>query len=384
MTKVMLLGGGELGREIVISLKRLGCRVVVVDSYDGAPAMQVADLFEVADMLDYDHLMEVIRVHDPDYIVPEIEAINTEALLICQDNGYDVVPSARAVDLTMNRDRIRDRAAELGIRTAKFDYAESEEQLVEIYNQFQSKVVVKPVMSSSGKGQTVVDVDDEISIRSAWHQAMERMRGDRPRVIIEEFIDFDYEITLLTVQQNEQVMFCNPIVHFQKNGDYQWSEQDDFADNPSVVIKARQIAKQITSDLTGNGIFGVEFFVTKDGEVIFSELSPRPHDTGMVTMYTQDLSQFDLHARAFLNLPIPQIVQIRGGASHVVCADAAYDNYNVEGVQDALSICGTDVRVFNKPMTYKNRRMAVVLAPTVQIAQQAASRISIVPSEDCD
>lgn len=382
MNKILVLGGGELGREVVISAKRLGCEVVVLDSYQGAPAMQVADQWQVVDMLNYDQLLDAIYTHEPDYIVPEIEAINTDALLVCQDNGYDVVPSARAVDITMNRDKIRDRAAELGIRTAKFDYAESEEQLVEIYNQFDCKVVVKPVMSSSGKGQSVVEVDDELSIRSAWHQAIECMRGDRPTVIIEEFIDFDYEITLLTVQQNDHVMFCNPIIHFQKNGDFQWSMQDELADSKSVVIKARQIAKQITSDLTGNGIFGVEFFVTKDKEVIFSELSPRPHDTGMVTMYTQDLSQFDIHVRAFLNLPIPQIVQTRGGASHVVCADAAYEDYKIEGIENALSICGTDIRVFNKPITYKNRRMAVVLAPTIAIAEQAASRIDIVPNDD--
>ena len=380
MKKIMLLGSGELGRELTISLKRLGCDVTACDNYDYAPAMQVADRKAIFNMLDGDQLQEHIRAINPDLVVPEVEAIDTERLLQLVEKGptdFHVVPTARAVNLTMNRDRIRQRAVELGIETAKHCYADNEEDLVKSYNEFGCKVVVKPVMSSSGKGQTIVEADDEIGIRTAWHTAVEKMRGDRPIVIIEEFIDFDYEITLLTVKQkNDLTLFCPAIVHEQEDGDYKRSYQMNDIPTP-VESQARKIAKTITDDLGGAGLFGVEFFVTKDGNVLFSELSPRPHDTGMVTLYTQNLSEFDLHARAILGLPIPSIELLRTGASHAICADAAYEEYEIQGVESAMAIQDVDVRIFGKPLTYKNRRMAVVLGPTISVVNEAAKRVKI-------
>lgn len=377
MKKIMLLGSGELGRELTISLKRLGCDVTACDNYDRAPAMQVADRKAIFNMLDADQLRHHIDAIQPDLIVPEVEAINTE--LLVEMSNINVVPNARAVNLTMNRDRIRNRAVELGLETAQFKYADNEEDLVNIYNHFACKVVVKPVMSSSGKGQTIVDADDEIGIRTAWHTAVEKMRGDRPTVIIEQFIDFEYELTILTVRQHDgTVMFCPAIVHEQEDGDYKRSYQIPGLVANYVEAAARDVAETIVNDLGGAGIYGVELFVTKDKKVIFSELSPRPHDTGMVTLYTQDLTEFDLHARAILGLPIPAIRQFRPGASHTICSDAAYQKYTIEGVDDALRIGDTDVRIFNKPITYKNRRMAVVLGPSPTIVKEAASRIKII------
>ena len=290
-----------------------------------------------------------------------------------EKEGYRVVPTARATNLTMNRDRIRDRAVELGLRTAKFAYAETQEQLVEEAKKINYPVVVKPVMSSSGKGQSVAQNEKEII--ESWKYAIKGMRGDRQRVIVEEFIDFDYEITLLTIkQQKGETLFCKSIGHVQQRGDYQWSWQPGA---PEAEEDAKKMAKIITDDLGGSGIFGVEFFITKKGEVIFSELSPRPHDTGMVTMYTQNLNEFDLHARAILGLPIPEIKLLRSGASHVVLATKESDSFTIIGVEDALSIPDVEVRIFGKPTTRVNRRMAVVLAPTVDIAKKAAGKISI-------
>ena len=373
MKKILLLGSGELGKEFTISAKRLGCYVVACDRYANAPAMQVADDSRVFDMLDSQILSETIDQIKPDLIVPEVEAIRTEVLIEKENQGYKIVPTARATNLTMNRDRIRDRAVELGLRTAKFAYAETQEQLEKAAKEINYPVVVKPVMSSSGKGQSVANNEKEII--ESWKYAIQGMRGDRQRVIVEEFIDFDYEITLLTVKQhNGPTLFCKSIGHVQQRGDYQWSWQPG---SPNADTEAQKMAKIITDDLGGAGIFGVEFFITKAGEVVFSELSPRPHDTGMVTMYTQNLSEFDLHARAILGLPIPEIKLLRPGASHVVLAKKESEKFTIDGIEDALTIPDVEVRVFGKPTTRVNRRMAVVLAPTVEIAKKAAEKISI-------
>ena len=391
MKVIMLLGSGELGKEFVISAKRMGHFVIACDSYHEAPAMQVADGYEVFDMLDPRKLKTMIDIYEPDIIVPEIEAIATEVLYDVEASGIQVVPSARAVNLTMNRDAIRDRAHELGLKVAKFAYAESEQELVDAYNKIASKkAVIKPVMSSSGKGQSVVechfhcdtDPDIELQVRTAWHYACENMRGDRKRVIIEEFINFDYEITLLTIKQKEgDTLFCEPIRHYQKNGDYQHSCQSAEYSKFSAaapVAAAQNMAKIITDDLGGAGLFGVEFFVKGD-EIYFSELSPRPHDTGMVTLISQNLSEFDLHLRAVLGLPIPEI-KIVGefGASAVILADKELSSPKYEGIQEALAIPGVEVRIFGKPTARKNRRMGVVLARSLSDAIEAAGKVKVV------
>ena len=374
MKKILLLGSGELGKEFVISAKRLGCRVIACDSYPNAPAMQVADESVVFDMLDENELRITIDYYKPDYIVPEVEAIRTEVLLEKEREGYKVIPTARATNLTMNRDLIRNRASELGLRTAQYAYAESLPELVEESTRIGIPCVIKPVMSSSGKGQSIVR--DSGDLEEAWEYAISGMRGDRPKVIIEEFIDFDIEITLLTIKQKEsETIFCEPIAHYQERGDYQYSWQGfDLIASESAKNKAQEMAKTITDDLGGEGIFGVEFFI-KDEEVIFSELSPRPHDTGMVTMYTQDLSEFDLHARAILNLPIPNINLIRPGASHAILSDEESDNFSIKGVEKALKNSNVDIRIFGKPTIRKNRRMGVILADDVQEARDAAKEI---------
>jgi phosphoribosylglycinamide formyltransferase 2 len=382
MKLIMLLGSGELGKEFVISAKRMGHYVVACDSYFKAPAMQVADRCEVFNMLDADELRKMIDFYNPDIIVPEIEAIATHVLYEAEENGVQVVPSARAVNLTMNRDAIRDRAHELGLKVAKFAYAESEEELIAAYEQMPGKVVIKPVMSSSGKGQSVVDpesdIDTLIQVKSAWYYACENMRGDRKKVIIEEFIKFDYEITLLTIkQQNGPTLFCAPIGHVQKNGDYQQSWQPAPFTSLLAHKTAEAMARTITDDLGGTGLFGVEFFVKGD-VVYFSELSPRPHDTGMVTLISQNLSEFDLHLRAILGLPIPEIKLIdTGGASAVILADRDISNPQYAGIEDALAMYGVDVRIFGKPSARKNRRMGVVLAEDLGVAIRAAEKISV-------
>jgi phosphoribosylglycinamide formyltransferase 2 len=374
--KILLLGSGELGKEFVISAKRLGCHVVACDSYDGAPAQQVADERETFDMLDRDALKGVIAKHKPDVIVPEIEAIRTEALFDFESQGIQVVPSARAVNYTMNRDRIRDLVADdLGIRTARFGYAESEAECVETGSRIGYPVVMKPVMSSSGKGQSVVNSAADMA--KAWEYACSGMRGDRQRVIIEEFIAFEYEVTLLTVRQkNGETLFCPPIAHRQERGDYQESWQP-VEMSPSMLLQAQSMAERVTSNLGGAGIFGVELFITKE-EVIFSELSPRPHDTGMVTLVSQDLSEFDLHARAVLGLPIPAIEVYGPSASHVVLADRDSQSVAYYGVEEAMRMPGVDVRVFGKPSTRPYRRMAVCLArgATLDEAKAKALRAS--------
>ena len=380
--KILLLGSGELGKEFVISAKRLGCHIVACDSYEGAPAQQIADEFETFDMLDPVALTNMVTKHAPTIIVPEIEAIRTESLLEFEAAGIQVVPSARAVNYTMNRDKIRDLAAnELGIPTARFGYAESYAECNSTASSIGYPIVMKPVMSSSGKGQSVVMNPAEIA--GAWEYACSGMRGDRQRVILEEFIRFDYEITLLTVRQKHgETLFCPPIGHRQERGDYQESWQPA-AMKPESLRKAQAIAEQVTSSLGGAGLFGVEMFVAKD-DVIFSELSPRPHDTGMVTLLSQNLTEFDLHARAVLGFSIPEIEMYGPSASAVVLADKHADSVSYDGVGRAMALHGVDVRIFGKPSTRPYRRMAVCLARANTIekaratALKAATEIQII------
>ena len=376
MKKILLLGSGELGKEFVISAKRLGCHVIACDSYAGAPAMQVADEFCVFSMLDEAPLRAAIAKYQPDLIVPEIEAIRTEVLLDVEKQGFEVIPSARAANLTMNRDRIRDVAVGLGVRTAQFIYADSAAELLTQATEIGFPVVIKPVMSSSGKGQSVAK--SAADVQASWDFACAGMRGDRQKVIVEEFIHFEFEITLLTIRQRQgPTLFCPPIGHVQERGDYQYSWQPQGM-KPEQLLAAQQMAEKVTTDLGGAGLFGVEFFVTKD-EVIFSELSPRPHDTGMVTLISQNLSEFDLHARAILGLPIPSIACVEG-ASAVVLADKEGFNPTFTGVAAALAEPGVDVRIFGKPTTRPYRRMAVALAQgdnALQRAREAAAKISI-------
>ena len=379
MKKVMLLGSGELGRELTISLKRLGCKVIACDRYDNAPAMQVADKSLVFNMLNDAQLRGHIKSVDPDLVVPEIEAINTGVLLHMEADqaaNRTIVPSARAVDLTMNRDRIRDRAAEIGLPTATYDYAENLEKMLALCDGMGCKVVVKPVMSSSGKGQSTVAPGDARAAQEAWHHAVENMRGDRPKVIVEEFIDFDYEITLLTIRQkNADTVYCPVVKHQQFNGDFKISEQGHF-DMGALEEEAQNMAKLITDDLGGYGLFGVEFFI-RNGEVIFSELSPRPHDTGLLTLYTQNLSEFDLHARAILHLPISDILVLRPGACHTINAAAHSDKYTVHGIDEVEAMAGVEAMLFGKPDSYPNRRLGIIFAPDVATAYEAHEKISI-------
>lgn len=361
---ILLLGSGELGREFVISAKRLGCRVIACDSYAHAPAMQVADACEVFSMLDGVALRATIERHQPDLIVPEIEAIRTEILGEVEAEGFTVVPSARATMLTMNRDAIRDVAArELGVRTSRYTYAETLAEAEAAGADIGYPCVVKPVMSSSGKGQSVVRAAADMA--TAWDYAVSAMRGDRVRVIVEEFIAFDYEITLLTIRTRDGVHFCPPIGHRQERGDYQESWQP-VPMAPHHIAAAQDMARKVVDNLGGYGLFGVEFFVAGD-EVIFSELSPRPHDTGMVTLISQHLSEFDLHARAILGLPIPEIaLSAPAAASAVVLADRDAEDFSIAGLADALAMgdaeARVDVRIFGKPVTRPYRRMAVALA----------------------
>ena len=361
--KILLLGSGELGREFVIAAKRLGCHVIACDNYAAAPAMQVADESEVFSMLDGDALRAVIARHRPDHIVPEVEAIRTEVLAEVEAAGFHVVPSARAAQLTMNRDAIRDLAAgELGLATSRFEYATSRDELAAAAARIGFPLVVKPVMSSSGKGQSTVR--DATEIDAAWDYAASGMRGDRLRVIAEAFIDFDYEITLLTVRHKDGVTFCPPIGHRQERGDYRESWQPA-AMSPTALAAAQDMAARVVDALGGHGIFGVEFFVKGD-EVIFSELSPRPHDTGMVTLVSQTLSEFDLHARAILGLPVPAVAVPEASASAVILADRDADNFSISGLDAALAPPNAethiDVRIFGKPVTRPYRRMGVALA----------------------
>ena len=363
IASLMLLGSGELGREFTIAAKRLGCRVIACDRYANAPAMQLADTFEVFPMLDGAALRAAVEKHRPDAIVPEIEAIDTATLAALESEGWRVVPSAKAVQLTMNRDGIRDFAAqELGLTTSKYRFAESREEAVAAAEAVGLPCVVKPVMSSSGKGQSVAGTAEEVGI--AWDYAVANMRGDRPRVIVEEYIAFDSEITLLTVATSDGVLFCAPVGHRQEHGDYRESWQP--ANLPAAALaSAQDQAKRVVEALGGHGIFGVEFFVRGD-EAIFSELSPRPHDTGMVTLISQSPNEFELHLRAILGLPIPAIDLAGPSASAVILADRESESFTYEGIADALALGRADnpvdIRIFAKPTTLRNRRMGVALA----------------------
>jgi phosphoribosylglycinamide formyltransferase 2 len=359
--KILLLGSGELGKEFVIACQRLGQYIIAVDSYAGAPAMQVAHEFEVINMLDGAELDRIVEKHQPDLIVPEIEAIRTERFYDYEKQGIQVVPSAKAANFTMNRKAIRDLAAvELGVRTATYRYATTLDELRSGVAVTGIPCVVKPLMSSSGKGQSVIKT--EADIEKAWNYAMEGSRGDLREVIVEGFIDFDYEITLLTVtQKNGRTLFCPPIGHRQERGDYQESWQP-MPMNPEHLLEAQEMAEKVTKVLGGAGIWGVEFFITKDG-AYFSELSPRPHDTGMVTLAgTQNFSEFELHARAVLALPIPDVKLLRNGASAVILSHKESNELpQFYGLEEAISIPDSDIKIFGKPTTRPFRRMAVAL-----------------------
>jgi phosphoribosylglycinamide formyltransferase 2 len=381
---LMLLGSGELGREFAIAAKRLGCRVIACDRYANAPAMQVADAFEVFPMLDRKALRAAVEKHKPDVVVPEIEAIDTATLAELETEGWRIAPSARAVQLTMNRDGIREFAArELGLVTSKYRFAESREEAIAAAAEIGLPAVIKPVMSSSGHGQTTVREAEEVG--AAWDYAVANMRGDRPRVIVEEYIGFDSEITLLTVLTKDGVLFCPAVGHRQEAGDYRESWQPA-ALSEAAWFSARNQARKVVAALGGHGIFGVEFFIRGE-QAIFSELSPRPHDTGMVTLISQLPNEFELHLRAILGLPIPSIELIGPAASAVILSDQESESFSYEGIADALAVGAprnpVDLRIFAKPKTLAHRRMGVALArgetteEAVERARAAAARVKI-------
>jgi len=380
-TRVMLLGSGELGKEVAIEAQRLGVEVIAVDRYAGAPAMQVAHRGHVVDMLDREQLERVVRLERPDFIVPEIEAINTEYLLELEREGFHVIPTARAANLTMNREGIRRLAAEeLGLPTADYRFATSLDEFREAVGAIGLPCVVKPIMSSSGKGQSVLR--DKADLERSFRYAIEGARGASDKVIVEEFIPFDYEITLLTVRSKDGTSFCPPIGHRQVDGDYHESWQPIGMD-PAVLAESQRQAEAVTGALGGRGIFGVEFFVTGK-KVWFSEVSPRPHDTGMVTMISQNVSEFELHVRAILGLPVPPVENLGCAASHVILAEDQAAQVGFEGVEEALAIPGTKLRLFGKPDTRRGRRMGVALAFGADTdearlkAEQAAHAVRIV------
>lgn len=357
--KVLLCGSGELGKEVVIELKRFGVEVIACDRYANAPAMQVADRAYVFSMLDKDKLREVIEQEKPDFIVPEVEAIATDVLVELEQEGFTVVPTANAAKLTMNREGIRRLAAEeLGVPTSPYFFCDTFEEFEKAIHAVTMPCVVKPIMSSSGKGQTVVKAEQDIE--KAWQYAQEGGRAGAGRVIVEGFIEFDYEITLLTLRHINGTSFCAPIGHRQENGDYQESWQPQKM-SEIALDKSKDIAEKVTTALGGRGIFGVELFIKGD-EVYFSEVSPRPHDTGMVTMMSQNLSQFALHVRAFLGLPIPTIEQMGASASAVILPTGHSHVIGYENVVEALSAPDTDIRIFGKPEIAGTRRMGVALA----------------------
>ena len=386
LATLMLLGAGELGREFAIAAKRLGCRVIACDRYDEAPAMQVADAREVFSMLDGAALRAAVDKHRPDHIVPEIEAIDTGALAELESEGWHVVPSAKAVQLTMNRDGIRDFAArELGLTTSRYVFAETRDEAVAAAAAVGLPAVVKPVMSSSGKGQSVAHSAAELG--AAFDYAVANMRGDRARVIVEEFIRFESEITLLTVATRDGVLFCPPVGHRQEAGDYRESWQPAAVDE-AALRSAQEQSEKLVPALGGFGLFGVEFFIA-GGRAIFSELSPRPHDTGMVTLIGQAPNEFELHLRAILGLPIPAIDIAGPSASAAILSSAAIDHYAFAGVSEALGLGSADQRVdlrlFAKPAAHQGRRMGVALASAstvpeaVELAALAAATVQIVP-----
>lgn len=373
-TKVLFCGAGELGKEVVIELQRLGVEVIAVDRYENAPAMQVAHRSHVIDMLDESALRAVILKEKPHFIVPEIEAIATEELVKLEQEGYKVVPSARAVNLTMNREGIRRLAAEeLGLPTSAYRFADNYEDFKTAIGFIGFPCVVKPIMSSSGKGQSLVKTEDQID--QAWEYAQTGGRAGAGQVIVEGFIDFDYEITLLTIRHNNRTSYCDPIGHVQKDGDYQQSWQPQEM-SEIALMKAKEVAHRVTENLGGNGVFGVELFI-KGNEVFFSEVSPRPHDTGLVTLISQDLSEFALHARAILGLPIPVIRQYGPAASSVILVEGESNALTYHQVENALTEQDTQLRLFGKPEVKGKRRMGVGLALGESIEQAKTKAIGV-------
>ncbi len=372
-TRVLLCGSGELGKEVVIELQRLGVEVIAVDRYPNAPAMQVAHRAYVISMLDGEALRQIVEQEKPHLIVPEIEAIATDTLVELEQEGFNVVPTARAAQLTMNREGIRRLAAEeLGLITSEYRFAESKDEYLDAIEEIGIPCVIKPIMSSSGKGQSTIL--SEADIEPAWHYSQEGGRTGAGRVIIEAFVEFDYEITLLTVRHIGGTTFCQPIGHRQEDGDYRESWQPQ-AMSPAALAAAEAYATKITDALGGRGLFGVELFIKGD-EVIFSEVSPRPHDTGLVTLISQDLSEFALHARAILGLPIPNIHQHGPSASSVLLVEGESDQVRFEGIDEALHEPHTQIRLFGKPEVRGRRRMGVVLsrADSVDEAREKANR----------
>lgn len=371
--KALLLGSGELGKEVAIELQRYGVEVVACDRYAGAPAMQVAHRCHVFSMLDGDKLRQVIEDEKPDYIIPEVEAIATPTLVALEKEGYHVTPTAQAAFLTMNREGIRRLAAEtLGVTTSRYLFASTEDEFRAAVAQIGTPCVVKPIMSSSGHGQSVVKTPDDID--RCWHTAQEGGRAGAGRVIVEAFVDFDYEITLLTVRNILGTTFCEPIGHIQIDGDYRYSWQPQPMSDKAKA-QAQAVAKKVTDALGGYGIFGVEMFIKND-EVIFSEVSPRPHDTGMVTMISQDLSEFGLHARALLGLPVPEIRFYGPSASRAIVVEGDTDTLRFDNLDQVLQEPGTQMRLFGKPEVVGHRRMGVILATadTVEEARAKADR----------
>lgn len=383
MAKILLLGSGELGKEFVIAAQRIGQTIIAVDSYENAPAMQVADAFEVINMLDGCELDRIVAKHQPDFIVPEIEAIRTERFYDYEKQSITVVPSAKAANFTMNRKAIRDLAAkDLGLKTANYRYATSAEELQKAVAEVGIPCVVKPLMSSSGKGQSTIK--SEVDIAKAWNYAVEGSRGDVVEVIVEAFVQFNSEITLLTVTQNNNpTLFCSPIGHRQERGDYQESWQPANVSQKDIA-EAQEMARKVTEALGGAGLFGVEFFLTDEG-VYFSELSPRPHDTGMVTLAgTQNFNEFELHLRAILSLPIAEISLEKAGASAVILASENSNNPTFSGIEKVAALPKTDFRIFGKPTSRPYRRMGVVLSydsletPIEEIVDRAKKTATLV------
>ena len=384
--KALLLGSGELGKEVAIELMRLGVEVVACDKYAGAPAMQVAHRCHVFNMLDGAKLREIIELERPDHIIPEVEAIATPTLVELEKEGFHVTPTANAALLTMNREGIRRLAAEeLGITTSRYVFASTEEEFRKAVASVGVPCVVKPIMSSSGHGQSVVRSTDDID--RSWHIAQEGGRAGAGRGIVEGFVDFDYEITLLTVRSVSGTEFCEPIGHIQIDGDYRYSWQPQ-AMTPAAKAKAQEIAKKVTDALGGYGIFGVEMFIKGD-DVIFSEVSPRPHDTGMVTMISQDMSEFALHARALLGLPVPAIRFYGPSASRAVVVEGDTNRIEMDNLEAVLAEPGTQMRIFGKPEVVGHRRMGVILATdeSVEAARKKAERayealrVNVLPRE---
>ena len=385
-TKILLLGSGELGKEFVIAAQRIGQTVIAVDSYENAPAMQVAHGFEIINMLDGAELDRIVAKHQPDFIVPEIEAIRTERFYDYEKQGINVVPSAKAANFTMNRKAIRDLAAkELGLRTANYRYATSADELEKAVSEVGIPCVVKPLMSSSGKGQSTIKSTEDIA--KAWNYAVEGSRGDVVEVIVEAFVNFNSEITLLTVTQNNNLptLFCSPIGHRQERGDYQESWQPANVSEKDI-LEAQEMARKVTESLGGAGLFGVEFFLTNEG-VYFSELSPRPHDPGMVTLAgTQNFNEFELHLRAILSLPIAEITLEKAGASAVILAAENSYHPTYSGIEKIAALPKTDFRIFGKPTSRPYRRMGVALVndtletpmeDIVKKAETAAKMVSV-------